>query len=68
MIYLTDELFFSTIVSNRKIKPSDLGLYYFERETSDFTVITEIRVGEDGYAEHPVFEDALCTFVAEFMS
>ena len=64
--YIVKELL--DLVSNRKIKPSDLGLYYFERETSDFTVITEIRVGEDGYAEHPVFEDALCTFVAEFMS
>ena len=64
--YIVKELL--DLVSSRKIKPSDLGPYYFERETSDFTVITEIRVGEDGYAEHPVFEDALCTFVAEFMS
>ena len=54
------------MVSSKKIKHTDLGLYYFDRVDSKFTTIREINVDKTGEAEQPLFSDALDTLVKEF--
>lgn len=54
------------LISSKKIKRSDLGLYYFDRVDSKFTTIKEIHVDKTGEAEQPLFEEALDTLVKEF--
>lgn len=53
------------LVSRKKIKHSDLGLYYFNR-TSSLTHIEKIPVDKTGEAEQTMFENALDTLVEEF--
>ena len=55
-----------SMVSSKKIKHADLGLYYFDRVGSEFTTIREINVDKTGEAEQPLFSDALDTLVKEF--
>ena len=54
------------LVSSKKIKHTDLGLYYFQRNGSKFTTIREIAVDKTGDAEQPIFEEAMNMLVKEF--
>lgn len=55
-----------SMVSQKRIKPSDLGLYYFERTEGNYTKIQKMAVDEFGEAEQPIFQEALDTMVEEF--
>ena len=52
-------------VSQGKLKPSDIGLYYFDK-TENGTVITKMPVDKDGTAEQPIFDQAMDSIVASF--
>ncbi len=54
------------LVSRKKIKHSDLGLYYFNRTPTSLTHIEKIPVDKTGEAEQALFENALDTLVEEF--
>ena len=54
-----------SFVSQKKIKSSDIGLYYFNR-TENGTVITKMPVDKDGTAEQPIFDHAMDSLVASF--
>ncbi len=54
------------LISRKKIKHSDLGLYYFNRTPKSLTQIEQIPVDKTGEAEQTLFEDALNTLVGEF--
>ena len=55
-----------SMVSQGKIDPSELGLYYFKRDRGQYTKILEMPVDETGEAEQPLFQEALDTMVGEF--
>ena len=54
------------LVSRKKIKHTDLGLYYFNRTPNSLTQIKQIPVDKTGEAEQTLFENALNTLVEEF--
>ena len=54
------------MVSSKKIKHTDLGLYYFNRTSENLTEIERVSVDETGEAEQTLFEDALDTLVEEY--
>ena len=56
------------LISSKKIKHSDLGLYYFDRVKPEFTTIREIHVDKTGEAEQPLFEEALDSLVKGFVT
>ncbi|MCY4492121.1 MAG: AAA family ATPase [Thaumarchaeota archaeon] len=53
------------MVSSKKIKHSDLGLYYFNR-TDNLTNIEQIDVDKYGEAEQPIFQTAMDELIREF--
>ena len=53
------------MVSNKKIKNTDLGLYYFNR-TNGLTTIEHIDIDRSGEAKQPIFQNALDDLVREF--
>ena len=53
------------MVSSKKIKPTDLGLYYFNR-TDNLTNIEQIDVDKYGEAEQPIFQTAMDKLIREF--
>ena len=55
-----------TLVSKKKIKHTDLGLYYFNRTPTSLTQIKEIPVDNTGEAEQVLFDEAMDTLVEEF--
>lgn len=54
------------LVSSKKMKHSDLGLYYFDRKGSDLTTIKQIPIDKTGEAEQSLFQDAIDELVSEF--
>lgn len=58
------------LVNKRKIKHSDLNLYYFNRPDGNDTVTTikHIEVSENGDAEQPIFDEAIDDLINEFSS
>ena len=54
------------LVWKKKIRRTDLGLYYFDRADSGLTTIRRINADESGEAEQPLFQDALDTLIGEF--
>ncbi len=54
------------MVSSKKIKHSDLGMYYFNRKKRGLTTIEMIDVDKDGDAEQPVFQKALDMLIKNF--
>ena len=55
-----------SMVSQGKMNPSELGLYYFKRYRGQYTKILEMPVDETGEAEQPLFQEALDTMIGEF--
>ena len=55
-----------SMVSRQVIKPAELGLYYFDRNEKELTVIRKIHVHRDGTAEQPLFEKAMDSLIEEF--
>ena len=54
------------LVSSRKIRPADTGLYQFQRQGQSHTRINRIPVDRTGAAEQESFHDALDSLVEEF--
>lgn len=54
------------LVSSKKIRHSDLGLYYFNRKSPKPTVINKISVDSTGEAEQPLFQEAMDDLIAQF--
>lgn len=54
------------LVSRRKIKRSDLNLYYFNRPDGALTTIEQIDVGISGESEQPTFDKATDQLIGEF--
>lgn len=54
------------LVSSRKIRPADTGLYQFQRQGQSHTRINRIPVDRTGAAEQESFRDALDSLVEEF--
>ena len=55
-----------SMVSQKRLKPSDLGLYYFKRAKNKYTQIQKMTIDRSGEAEQPIFQDALETMMQEF--
>lgn len=56
------------MTASRKIKPKDLGLYYFKRTPGKFTNIEELVANEDGEVPQDIFDNALDALVKEILS
>ena len=56
-----------SMVSQKKLRPSDLGLYYFDRTEDSYTTIQRMTVDKTGEAEQPIFQEALEIMVGEFL-
>ena len=56
-----------SMVSRKVLKPSDLGLYYFDRPTDQYTTIKKMEVDSSGEAEQPIFQNALDIMMDEFL-
>lgn len=56
-----------SLVSQRKLKRHDLGLYYFERMPGNYTEVKRMDVDKTGEAEQPLFQEALDTMMDEFL-
>lgn len=56
-----------SMVSQRKLRPSDLGLYYFKGTAEHYTTVEKMTVDKTGEAEQPIFQEALDTIVGEFL-
>ena len=54
------------LVNRKKIKHSDMGLYYFNRKDTDFTNIEKIDIDKTGEAEQPLFQDAIEDLITDF--
>ena len=54
------------LVSRKKIKHTDLGIYYFNRVPESLTRIEKIDVDKTGEAKQTLFDDAINTLVEEF--
>ena len=54
------------LVSKKRIKQKDLGLYYFKQSPKSRTQIQHITVDKSGEAELELFGDALDTLIEEF--
>ena len=55
-----------SMVSQGRIKPQEMGLYYFKRDGGQNTRIIKMEIDESGEAEQPLFQDALDSMVKEF--
>ena len=55
-----------SMVSQKILKPSELGLYYFDREKGKSTTIKKMPVDKDGNAEQPIFDQAMDAMVDAF--
>ena len=56
-----------SMVSQKMLKSSDLGLYYFDRPADRYTTIKKMDVSDSGEAEQPIFQNALDIMVDEFL-
>lgn len=54
------------LVAGKKIKASDVGLYYFRRNKESYTSIERILVDPVGAADQEIFREALDSLVEEF--
>lgn len=54
------------LVSGKKIRHSDLGLYYFNRKSPELTTIDKILVDKTGEAEQPLFQEAMDDLITQF--
>lgn len=54
------------LVASRKIRPSDIGLYYFCRDAKYYTRIKQVPVDPVGAADQELFKEALDSLVEEF--
>lgn len=54
------------LVAGKKIKASDVGLYYFRRNKESYTSIERIPVDPVGAADQEIFREALDSLVEEF--
>lgn len=54
------------LVAGKKIRPSDIGMYYFRRDGQSYTRIERIQVDPIGAADQEVFQKALDSLVEEF--
>ena len=54
------------LVSSRKIRPSDIGMYYFRRDGQSYARIERVRVDSAGAADQEMFQKALDSLVEEF--
>lgn len=54
------------LVANKKIRPSDIGMYYFRRDGQSYTRIERIQVDPIGAADQEMFQKALDSLVEEF--
>ena len=55
-----------SMVSRKILKPSDIGLYYFDRDGDGLTTIQKMPVDNDGSAEQPIFQQAMDMLIEEF--
>lgn len=56
-----------SMVNQKMLKSSDLGLYYFDRPADQYTTIRKMDVNDSGEAEQPIFQNALDIMVDEFL-
>lgn len=56
-----------SMVSQGKLRPSELGLYYFEGAADRYTTVKQMTVDKTGEAEQPIFQEALEIMVGEFL-
>lgn len=54
------------LVASKKIRSSDIGLYYFCRDGKSYTRIKQVPVDPIGAADQEMFEEALDSLVEEF--
>ena len=58
--------FMLAMVSQGLLKPSELGLYYFNREQTDFTIIEKKSVSKQGESNQTFFEKPLNILIDKF--
>ena len=56
------------MTASRKIKPKDLGLYYFKRTPDNLTRIEELVPNKDGEVPQDIFDRAMDSIVEEILS
>ena len=55
-----------SMVNQGMLKPSELGLYYFNREQTDFTVIEKMNINNQGEVNQRFFEKPMDILINEF--
>ena len=56
-----------SLVARRMMRPDDLGLYYFRRESEKYAHIRQVEVYNDGSAEQELFETATASLCKRFV-